>query len=68
MRRCPSGKMISGVLLALLAFSAEAAPLKLLGLDDMSCLAWANTKDNRDERQPYLAWARGFLKIGRAHV
>ena len=61
MRRCPSGKMISGVLLALLAFSAEAAPLKLLGLDDMSCLAWANTKDNRDERQPYLAWARGFL-------
>ena len=56
MRRCPSGKLISGVLLALLAFSAEAAPLKLLGLDDMSCLAWANTKDNRDERQPYLAW------------
>ena len=41
MRRCPSGKMISGVLLALLAFSGEAAPLKLLGLDDMSCLAWA---------------------------
>lgn len=61
MRRCPSGKMISGVLLALLAFSGEAAPLKLLGLDDMSCLAWANTKDNRDERQLYLAWARGFL-------
>lgn len=61
MRSCQPGKLISGALLALLAFSAETAPLKLLGLDDMSCQAWANTKDKPDERQPYLAWARGFL-------
>lgn len=61
MRSRQSGKWISGVLIALLAFNADAVPPKLLGLDDMSCLAWANTKASPDERQPYLAWARGFL-------
>ncbi|MCG2575792.1 hypothetical protein LZ012_02145 [Dechloromonas sp. XY25] len=61
MRSRQSGKWILGALIAVLAFGADAAPPKLLGLDDMSCPAWANTKANPDERQPYLAWARGFL-------
>lgn len=61
MRSRQSGKWMLGALIALLLFNAEAAPLKLLGLDDMSCVAWAATKANPDERQPYLAWARGFL-------
>lgn len=61
MRSRQSGKWMLATLIALLWANAEAAPPKLLGLDDMSCTAWANTKANQDERQPYLAWARGFL-------
>lgn len=34
---------------------------KVLGLDDMSCAAWKQTKSDPDLRQPYFDWARGFL-------
>lgn len=61
MRSRQFGQWMLGALTALLLAHAEAAPPKLLGLDDMSCPAWATTKANPDERQPYLAWARGFL-------
>lgn len=50
-----------GLLGALLLFNADAAAPKLLGLSDMSCQAWKNTKSEPEERQKYLAWARGFL-------
>lgn len=43
------------------ATPASAAPLNVLGLDDMSCAAWAKSKDDPDQRQLYLAWARGAL-------
>lgn len=46
---------------AVLAAPADAVPPKLLGLDDMSCPAWIGSKDAPEERQKYLAWARGFL-------
>ncbi len=38
----------------------SAAPVKVLGLDDMSCAAW---KKNVDPalREPYIQWVRGFL-------
>lgn len=61
MRSRQSGKWMLGAFVTVLLFNAEAAPPKLLGLDDMSCLAWAATKASADERQTYLAWARGFL-------
>ncbi|MDE2441065.1 MAG: hypothetical protein KGP14_08570 [Betaproteobacteria bacterium] len=56
-----SGKWMLGAFISLFLFNVDAAPPKLLGLDDMSCAAWISTKDNPDERRLYLAWARGFL-------
>ena len=38
----------------------SAAPLKLLGLDDMSCAAWKKQSDP-ELREPYIQWVRGFL-------
>ena len=43
------------------AAPAIAAPLNILGFDDMSCAAWSKSKDDPDQRQLYLAWARGAL-------
>jgi hypothetical protein len=40
---------------------ARAAPIKLLGLPDMSCNAWKATKGETERREPYLQWVRGFL-------
>jgi hypothetical protein len=45
----------------LLAFSVNAAPLKTLGFDDMSCRAWIRSKEDVDQRKIYLAWMRGVL-------
>ena len=56
-----SGRWMIGLFVALLAAHADAAPLKLLGLDDMSCQAWIASKSEPDERLKYIAWARGFL-------
>lgn len=47
---------------ALLASSAAvAAPLKTLGFDDMSCTAWVESRQDADQRGPFVAWIRGFL-------
>lgn len=40
--------------------SVFAAPLKVLGLDDMSCSAWKKNTDP-ELREPYVQWVRGFL-------
>jgi hypothetical protein len=45
----------------LLATGVGAAPLKTLGLDDMSCRAWVKSKDDSVQRKLYLAWIRGVL-------
>ena len=49
------------LLAALASASAGAAPLKLLGFDDMSCKAWLQSKDDAELRKQYVAWVRGFL-------
>ena len=50
------------LLLAVLAStSVGAAPLKVLGFDDMSCQAWLKSKDDVEQRKQYVAWVRGFL-------
>lgn len=54
-------KWTPGLLATLLATHIHAAPLKLLGLDDMSCQTWINSKTEPEERRIYIAWARGFL-------
>ena len=38
-----------------------AAQVKAVGFDDMSCRAWAKSKDDVDQRKIYLAWIRGVL-------
>jgi hypothetical protein len=46
---------------ALIATShISAAPLRVLGLDDMSCAAWT-VKIDPELREPYIQWVRGFL-------
>ena len=45
----------------LAAAPVPAAPPKVLGLDDMSCTAWARSRDDAEQRERLLAWTRGFL-------
>ena len=49
------------LLVALAPAIAEAAPLKVLGFEDMSCQAWLKSKDDAEQRKAYVAWVRGFL-------
>ena len=49
------------LLVALAPASAGAAPLKVLGFEDMSCQAWLKSKDDAEQRKAYVAWVRGFL-------
>lgn len=59
------GRKLSLSLIVLLAAAASAsawaAPLKILGFDDMSCQAWLKSKEDTEVRQEYVAWVRGFL-------
>ena len=50
--------LLAGALMPGLCMSA--APLRLLGLEDMSCAAWKK-KSDPDLREPYVQWVRGFL-------
>jgi hypothetical protein len=48
--------------LALCAASGLAvADTRILGFDDNSCKAWAESKDDAEKRAEYISWARGFL-------
>lgn len=40
---------------------ASAAPVKIVGFDDMSCKAWIKSKDDAEQHEGYLAWTRGVL-------
>ena len=52
----------SVLLASLLAVgTSSAAPLKILGFDDISCRAWAKSRDDAEQRGAYLAWIRGVL-------
>lgn len=57
----PSRRLISALILLALSMTAKAAPLKVLGFDDMSCVAWNASKSDPDVRGQQLAWVRGFL-------
>lgn len=58
-----SGRMLflSVALIFAIISVASAAPLKLLGFDDMSCQAWTKSKDDVDQRKLHVVWIRGFL-------
>ena len=49
------------VLAALVAAGVDAAPVKFVGFDDMSCRAWIKSKEDAEQRKNYLAWIRGVL-------
>lgn len=50
--------LLAGALFATSRLSA--APVRVLGLDDMSCAAW-KVKTDPELREPYVQWVRGFL-------
>ena len=53
---------LSGLLCAgFLAAGAAAAPLNILGFEDMSCAAWNASQGDPDLRSSYVVWVRGFL-------
>ncbi len=57
-------KSIASLLVAaatLVFADVVAAPVKLLGLDDMSCTAWMNSRTDPEQQVPYIQWVRGFL-------
>lgn len=64
---CPRvSSLAAGLLVAALASlfivpPVQAAPLKMLELDDMRCTAWKATKPDPELREPYVQWVRGFL-------
>ena len=45
----------------LFAGVAQAAPLNILGVDDLSCAGWSKSKENPDQRNLYVVWMRGVL-------
>jgi len=46
---------------ALLVGLAQAAPLNILGVDDLSCAGWGKSKESPDQRAIYVVWMRGVL-------
>ena len=44
-----------------LSTNAGATVVKTIGFDDMSCRAWAGSKDDAEQRKVYVAWVRGVL-------
>ena len=49
------------VLVTVYATAVGAAPLKMLGFDDMSCSVWVKSNDDAEQRKELLAWIRGVL-------
>lgn len=59
--RCSKCLLVVLLAGALLPASVWAAtPLKLLGMEDMSCATWKKQTDP-EVREPYVQWVRGFL-------
>lgn len=46
---------------ALASPAAEAAPVKIVGFDDMSCRGWQKSRDDEAQRHAYIAWVRGVV-------
>ena len=54
-------RLLPVVLLFAMLPLASAAPVKLVGFDDMSCQTWVKSKEDLDQRKLYIAWIRGLL-------
>lgn len=62
------GKPVSKSLavLALIGFAlggtaADAAPVNIVGFDDMSCRGWQKGRSDEALRHAYIAWVRGVV-------
>jgi hypothetical protein len=53
--------LIVALAIALGSGLAQAAPLNILGVEDLSCVAWVKSKESPDQRALYMAWMRGVL-------
>ena len=55
--------LLSGLFLLAIVFATNvgAAPVKIVGFEDMSCRAWVKSRDDAEQRRTYLAWTRGVL-------
>ncbi len=53
--------LLSLLVTALFCSSVLAAPVKIVGFDDMSCSAWTAANDDTDQRKQHVAWIRGLL-------
>lgn len=42
-------------------YGASAAPVVIVGFDDMSCQTWVKSKDDPDQRKELVSWIRGVL-------
>ncbi len=40
---------------------AQAAPLNILGVDDLSCAGWSKSKESPEQRNIRVVWMRGVL-------
>lgn len=49
------------LLTLLIAANTSAAPVKIVGFDDMSCRNWSKSKEDSDQRKTLIAWTRGVL-------
>jgi hypothetical protein len=56
-----SVQLISLLCIGFFVGSVQAAPVKMLGFDDMTCAAWFNSKNDGEQRASYLVWMRGVL-------
>jgi hypothetical protein len=61
MSKCKASRLSVLLVAGLLAGTAAAAPLNILGFDDMSCAAWNASKADPDLRGSYVIWIRGVL-------
>lgn len=44
-----------------ISLSAHAVSVNVLGLDDMSCKDWVESKQDVEQRSYFVSWVRGFL-------
>ncbi|HCZ17090.1 MAG TPA: HdeA/HdeB family chaperone [Accumulibacter sp.] len=59
--KCLHRAVLSLAVLATNPAAAAEIPVKILGFDDMSCRAWAESTNDAEQRALYVVWVRGVL-------
>ncbi len=61
MQACKLFSLIIALGFVLFAGLAQAAPLNILGVDDLSCAGWSKAKESPEQRNIRVVWMRGVL-------